>query len=97
MSSPPPPTEDLPALYRTVLDGVGELERIGRRHAAASIRRTAIAAYSAAWDDRHRQILAGLVTRVRRELERGEPRSEHAARHEFGLQDNRSMVGSPEP
>ncbi len=67
---PTSPSQDLPALYRVVLDGVAALEGRGERVTAAAIRREAISAYSAAWDDRHRAVLSGLVARVRRELER---------------------------
>ncbi len=68
------PSQDLPALYRLVLDGVAALEGRGERATAAAIRREAIAAYSAAWDDRHRAVLSSLVARVRRELERASDR-----------------------
>jgi len=69
------PSTDLPALYRAVLDGVAELERRGHRTTAAQIRRDAIAAYSAAWDDHHRALLASLTVRVQRELDRRQPRT----------------------
>ena len=75
---PTSPSQDLPALYRVVLDGVAALELRGERVTAAAIRREAIAAYSAAWDDRHRTILSSLVGRVRRELERYSDRT-HAS------------------
>jgi hypothetical protein len=42
--------ETLPALYRAILDDVGELERLGRRDLAARARRDAARAY-AVWDD----------------------------------------------
>jgi hypothetical protein len=71
---PTSPSHDLPALYRVVLDGVAALEGRGERVTAAAIRREAIAAYSAAWDDRHRSVLSSLVARVRRELERASDR-----------------------
>jgi hypothetical protein len=71
---PTSPSQDLPALYRVVLDGVAALESCGERVTAAAIRREAIAAYSAAWDDRHRAVLGSLVGRVRRELERASDR-----------------------
>jgi hypothetical protein len=72
--TPTSPSQDLPALYRAVLDGVAALEVRGERVTAAAIRREAIAAYSAAWDDRHRAVLSSLVGRVRRELERASDR-----------------------
>jgi hypothetical protein len=76
---PTAPSQDLPALYRVVLDGVAALELRGERVTAAAIRREAIAAYSAAWDDRHRAILSSLVGRVRRELERSADRTHASA------------------
>lgn len=71
MPAPYSPNDEFPALYRAVLDGVAEMVRRGERSEAASIRRQAIAAYSAAWTDRHRAILFDLGARTRRELERG--------------------------
>lgn len=76
MVAPTPPSAELPALYRAVLDGVALLERRGERPLATSIRRQAIAAYANAWDDRHRERLVALLERLRRELSRGEGRTE---------------------
>jgi hypothetical protein len=64
------PADELPRLYRATLVGIDTLERRGRRAEAAAIRREAIACYSAAWDEHHRHVLAGLLERVRRECER---------------------------
>ncbi|HEY0443451.1 MAG TPA: hypothetical protein VGC90_04430 [Candidatus Limnocylindrales bacterium] len=60
------PAEDLPALYRAILDGVAQLERIGQRREAALLRAEATAVYSAAWDE------AGLrrLDQIRRRIER---------------------------
>ena len=41
--------EEFPGLYRTILDGVAELERVGRRSEAERIRKAATAAYSGPW------------------------------------------------
>jgi hypothetical protein len=71
MVAPTPPSAELPALYRAVLDGVAVLERRGERAVATSIRRQAIAAYANAWDERHRERLTALLERVRREINRG--------------------------
>ena len=68
MVAPTPPSAELPALYRAVLDGVALLERRGQRTVATSIRRQAIAAYANAWDERHRERLNALHERVRREI-----------------------------
>ena len=70
MPAPYSSNDEFPALYRAVLDGVAEMERRGGRSEAAAIRRQAIAAYSAAWTDRHRGVLFELGARTRRELER---------------------------
>jgi hypothetical protein len=42
---------ELPARYRTVLDAVARLERIGERDVAWRIRRSATEAYSNAWNE----------------------------------------------
>ncbi|MEX2183909.1 MAG: hypothetical protein WEC14_05640 [Chloroflexota bacterium] len=55
------PAEELPALYRAILDRVAELEAAGQRRAAGDVRRGAIAAYSRAWDDRARRQLLALL------------------------------------
>jgi len=44
--------EELPALYRAVLDRVAELEAGGRRDLANQVRADAIRIYSRSWDDR---------------------------------------------
>lgn len=77
MMEPNSPAEDLPALYRAILDRVAELEASGERGAAAQVRTTAIRAYSRAWDDRARRELEQLLRRaakptaVERLLKRG--------------------------
>jgi hypothetical protein len=76
MVAPIPPSAELPALYRAVLDGVALLERRGDRVLATSIRRQAITHYANAWDDRHRARLVALLERLRRELARPDTRAE---------------------
>ena len=41
--------EEFPGLYRTILDGIAELERLGRRAEADRIRKAATTAYSGPW------------------------------------------------
>jgi len=55
--------EELPALYRAVLDRVAELERGGDREAARRVRAEATRIYSRSWDDRARRRLEALLRR----------------------------------
>lgn len=63
------PAEELPALYRAVLDGVAELERLGDRHLAGRMRADAVAAYSRSWDAQGRRRLEHVLRRTRRAVE----------------------------
>ncbi|HET9520926.1 MAG TPA: hypothetical protein VFO73_07775 [Candidatus Limnocylindrales bacterium] len=58
--------EELPSLYRTILDLVAQLERIGERSEAGRIRMNATAAYSGAWDESGRNRLLSLIARADR-------------------------------
>ena len=60
--------EDLPELYRAILDRVASLERIGARQEAGRIRAAATRAYSDAWDETARRHLLGLLARADRGL-----------------------------
>jgi len=66
------PAEELPALYRAILDRVADLERGGRRSEAARVRATATRIYSRAWDERARRGLLTLLRETARPLG-GEP------------------------
>lgn len=66
--------EDLPELYRAILDRVDLLERIGERTQAGQIRGAATGAYSVAWDEGARIRLLALLARADRVLA-GRPRS----------------------
>jgi hypothetical protein len=57
------PAEELPALYRAILDRVAELEAAGERTRAARLRSDATDAYSRAWDERARRRLETLLRR----------------------------------
>jgi hypothetical protein len=61
------PAEDLPALYRAILDRVAELEVAGERARAARLRTDATDAYSRAWDERARRRLEALLRRSDRD------------------------------
>jgi hypothetical protein len=58
--------EDLPELYREILDRVADLERIGARSDAARIRADATRAYSNSWDEGARKVLTALLARADR-------------------------------
>jgi hypothetical protein len=59
--------EELPALYRAILDRVARMEAAGERAAAARLRSDATRAYSRAWDEKARRRLQQLLGRGERE------------------------------
>lgn len=58
--------EDLPTLYRAILDRVALLETAGDRSEARRVRQHATVAYSRAWDERARRELESLLRRAER-------------------------------
>ena len=64
--------EDLPEIYRAILNRVADLEHIGARRDAGRIRADATRAYSDAWDESARRQLLGLLARAQRGLSAGE-------------------------
>jgi hypothetical protein len=60
--------EELPALYRAILDRVARMEASGERAAAARLRSDATRAYSRAWDEKARRRLQQLLDRVERPI-----------------------------
>ena len=62
------PAEELPGLYRAILDRVAALEAIGARDEAARIRRLATGTYSGAWDAAGRRSLISLLARADRAI-----------------------------
>jgi hypothetical protein len=63
MMEPKSASEELPALYRAVLDRVAVLEASRERPLANRIRAEATQIYSRAWDDRARRELLALLRR----------------------------------
>ena len=68
MEPSPGSAEELPALYRSILSLVEELERCDGRAEAERIRRHAITAYSTGWDPRQRRRLEQLEAQVQRAI-----------------------------
>ena len=62
------PAEELPALYRAVLNDVAELERLGQRREAGKVRAEAVRAYSRSWDASGRRRLESILRRAERAL-----------------------------
>jgi hypothetical protein len=60
------PAEELPALYRAILDRVARLESDGERAEAARVRSAATRIYSRAWDERARKSLEALLREATR-------------------------------
>jgi hypothetical protein len=60
------PAEQLPAIYRAVLDSVAELERRGERLEASRFRNEAIRAYSRSWDGAGRRRLLRILRSAER-------------------------------
>ncbi len=58
------PAEELPALYRAILDRVADLETGGDRAEAARVRATATRIYSRAWDESARRGLTALLRKT---------------------------------
>jgi hypothetical protein len=77
--------EELPALYRALLDRVAQIEADGRRTAAYRLRRDATRIYSRAWDDRARRALQSLLNHTI------DPR---AAQREASRESRRSSVAA---
>ena len=71
---PNSPAEELPALYRAILDRVAVLEAAGERAQAARLRTDARDAYSRAWDERARRRLETLLRRSERDVTAERPR-----------------------
>jgi hypothetical protein len=66
MDTRPSPAEDLPELYRSILDGVARLERLGARREAGLLRADATRVYSTAWDDSGLRRLRHISARIDR-------------------------------
>ncbi len=64
--------EDLPELYRAILDRVAHLESIGARSDAGRIRADATRVYSDAWNEGAQRHLVGLLARANRTIAAGD-------------------------
>lgn len=79
------PAEDLPALYRAILDGISNLERVGQHREAALIRTEATRVYSTSWDEGGRRRLLHIRRRIERVVA-GDDRPRNAQTRWRGLQ-----------
>lgn len=71
-------SEELPALYRAILDRVGQLEACGDRATANKVRAAATRIYSKSWDERAKRRLEDLLRK-----HTAEPAGQHAAGRGF--------------
>ena len=74
------PAEELPGLYRAILERVATLEAAGDRDEAARIRRLATDSYSGAWDAAGRRTLVALLGRADRAIAGHRPQRAWALR-----------------
>jgi hypothetical protein len=66
MEPRPSPAEDLPTVYRAILDGIPRLERAGARREAGLLRAEATQIYSTSWDDAGLRRLTRISARIDR-------------------------------
>jgi hypothetical protein len=79
MDPRPNRADTLPALYRAILDAIGDLERRGDRTEAARARAAASRAY-AVWDDAAERRLVRLLDGLRRRTSGADDRGRRAGR-----------------
>jgi hypothetical protein len=71
--------EDLPTLYRSILDGIAQLEAAGHRREAGLARTEATHVYSSSWDEAGLRRLGQIRQRIERLLAGNErPRGERS-------------------
>lgn len=88
---PNAPAEELPALYRAILERVASLEAAGDRAEALRVRSAATKAYSRAWDDRARRDLEALLRRAERPTT-GERTRGRSPRHPIARPSHRAAA-----
>ena len=88
------PSEELPALYRAILDRVAEMEASGERAEAARLRSDATDAYSRAWDERARRRLEHLLRHASRSS--GDDRRQGRQSGGFGRPASPRRIAAPE-
>ena len=70
---PHTPADEMPALYRAVLDTVWRLERVGERDYALDVRRRAVNTYATRWDEGGRKELVRINRDALRRLAESRP------------------------
>jgi hypothetical protein len=66
MESPTSTADELPAIYRAILDGLAPLEQTAHRPEALRIRSQASSIYAQSWSDDGRKALQRLLRRIER-------------------------------
>ena len=69
------PAEEMPTLYRAVLDTVWRLERLGEREYALAVRTRAVRTYATRWDEGGRKELARINREALQRLATSRPAS----------------------
>ena len=84
METPASPADELPALYREILDGLAPLERGPYRAEALRIRARASSVYAQSWSEAGRRSLQNLLRQIQRLSSRRERAEAKAARPTSG-------------
>jgi len=67
-------SDEVPQIYRLILELVGDLERTGARGEAGRAREQAITIYSRGWDESSRRRLGQIADNLQRRVARSSPR-----------------------
>ncbi|HEY7524516.1 MAG TPA: hypothetical protein VH720_12775 [Candidatus Limnocylindrales bacterium] len=96
MDTPASPADELPALYREILDGLAPLERSPLRPEALRIRARASRIYAQSWSDQGRKSLQSLLRRLQHLAARVEGSSaDPGSSAEPGLRAQNRPIATP--
>ncbi|HEY7523580.1 MAG TPA: hypothetical protein VH813_10050 [Candidatus Limnocylindrales bacterium] len=95
MDTPASPADELPALYREILDRLAPLERSQLRSEALRIRQRASRIYAQSWSDQGRKSLQSLLRKMDRLAARVDgPTADRGSSAESGFQPQGRPVAS---